>query len=493
MTDIYFSCDAKDKLLVGLVGEAFVKLGYEVFWDQRPSQPDDVDWEVREHLEGAKCVIVFWSSASLASKKVKHEADIAEQAGKLISVLIESLAVQQLPLPFGTMPVTILSGWQGNPADGNWIELRRRVEAKIPRQIEPAARPAKQWEHARRAEAEARGQAAEEEIARSQAARSVAEAELARSQAARSAAEAELERLQAAAKLDEQREHARRAEAEARSRAAEAEIERSHAVRSMAEAELERSQAARRAAEAELEQLRADAELTRSRAGAVAREVETKKIKNITIKSGAPTRIAAEDFHEKPAAKEPHGEIADQLLKATGRLVENIPRRMRVGVSEAVEVRVGREELTSLMMSGLTGTADAKTHAVDIIESMSASLFAPLGGFEISGASPETQIVDAGAPSMVHGRWLWMVTPLRRGHHRLQICVSAQVKTKDGLPAHSTLPDQIIEIEVAVNYKSLAVQTGVVTSGAIASAFLGAIASDKWPTIREFVGVLFGK
>lgn len=185
--------------------------------------------------------------------------------------------------------------------------------------------------------------------------------------------------------------------------------------------------------------------------------------------------------------------LANQLLRATGRLVENIPRRMRVGVPEAVEIRMGREELTPLLISGLTGTADAKTHAVEIIESMSVGLFAPLGGFEIGGASPTTQIVDAGAASAVHGRWLWMVTPLRRGHHRLQICVSAQVKTKEGLPAHSTLPDQIIEIEVIVNYKYLAVQSAMVSSGAIVSAFLGAIVSDKWPTIREFVGALFGK
>lgn len=365
MIDIFFSCDARDKLQVGLIGEAFVDLGYKVFWDQEPSQPDDVRWEeVRQRLERAKCVIVFWSLASITSKKVKQEATIAEQAGKLVQVLIEPLPIQELPPPFHAIQAAVLFDWQGDHADGNWIGFRGAVEAKVAQQRE-----------------------------------------------------------------------------------AEARIE-----------ELTGSEAARRCREAE------------------PASVNFGSVLGAQIVTGGATFV-------------------NPLLTA-GRLVENIPRRMRVGVSESVEIRVGREELTSLMTSGLIGTADPKTHAVhavEIIESMTVRLFAPQGGFEIGGASPETQIVDAGGVSTAYGRWLWTVTPLRRGHHRIQICISAQVKTNDGLPAHSTLPDQIIEIEVAVNYKSVAVQAAVVSSGAMASAFLGAIASDKWPAIRDFVGALFGK
>ena len=60
---------------------------------------------------------------------------------------------------------------------------------------------------------------------------------------------------------------------------------------------------------------------------------------------------------------------------------------------------------------------------------------------------------------------------------------------KDGLPAHSTLPDQVIEIDVAVNYRALAGQAVMVTTGAAASAIIGAIVTDKWPAIKALFGL----
>jgi TIR domain len=170
MTDIFFSYKSDDRDRVRLVRDAFVALGFDVFWDQQV--PAGVDWDswIRRHLAESKCAIVFWSSASAASDNVRHEATVAKQQGKLVAALLEPLTAAQFPMGMYTQQAANLAGWRGDFNDAEWDKLRREVEAKlIPRWMQQRIddlEAALTVERARREAAESRSRALRAQIAK---------------------------------------------------------------------------------------------------------------------------------------------------------------------------------------------------------------------------------------------------------------------------------------------------------------------------------------
>jgi hypothetical protein len=98
MTDIFFSYSSADRERVRAVRDALVAQGFEVFWDQQVPPGTDWDTWIRQHLTKSKCAMAFWSTTSVSSDNVRHEATVAKQQGKLISVLLEPLTAEQFPM-----------------------------------------------------------------------------------------------------------------------------------------------------------------------------------------------------------------------------------------------------------------------------------------------------------------------------------------------------------------------------------------------------------
>ena len=155
-----------------------------------------------------------------------------------------------------------------------------------------------------------------------------------------------------------------------------------------------------------------------------------------------------------------------------GQLVENIPRRMTRGVSQIVEVRVARADLSNLA-DGMQGQGLAQRHELVITQAMSLRLRAPNGGFFIETSSPETQWIEnkLGLLNDDYASWRWTITPQRTGRENLQLIVSARTVGGDGLMAETALPDQVFEVRVSTNYKSLALRW----SGWAAAAVIGGL------------------
>lgn len=141
-----------------------------------------------------------------------------------------------------------------------------------------------------------------------------------------------------------------------------------------------------------------------------------------------------------------------------GRLIENIPRRMRALKAERIEVRISREE-TQAMARGMEGSGQPVRHEIMITQAMSVILRAPDSGFMIEPLSPETQWIfarpDTSADGEVYGRWRWAVTPMQSGEHRLQLIVAARSIDHNGLAGDVALPDQVITVRVRTNYWKL--------------------------------------
>lgn len=140
------------------------------------------------------------------------------------------------------------------------------------------------------------------------------------------------------------------------------------------------------------------------------------------------------------------------LIEA-GQLVENIPRRMRVGIPVVVEARIARADVKALA-EGLQGGGAAFRHEVVVTKAMSVRLRAPDGGFSIENRSPETQWIEnvLGLASDDFASWRWTVTPRTRGRRQLQLIVSARTVGADGMTAETALPDQLVDVKIAINY-----------------------------------------
>jgi len=163
-----------------------------------------------------------------------------------------------------------------------------------------------------------------------------------------------------------------------------------------------------------------------------------------------------------------------------GQLIENVPRRMRVGISSPVEVRIAKAEVKAIS-DGLDLNTTHR-HDIQVTKAMSVRLRAPEGGFFIETASPETQWIENALGLMAddYARWRWTVTPKLRGKRKLQLIVSARTLGPDGLAAETALPDQIIEIKVSTNYAVVAKRT----AGWAVAAVLGGL-------LAQFGGQMF--
>lgn len=165
-------------------------------------------------------------------------------------------------------------------------------------------------------------------------------------------------------------------------------------------------------------------------------------------KSAAPT-TAKDGEKARPRRRQPSAGTV-----YTGKLAENIPRKMRAFKPERVEVRITREE-TETFLAGMEGSVEAFRHDVLVTQVMSVLLRAPDGGFIIETIAPETQWIF-NRPGVTEkepfGRWRWSITPTETGPHRLQLVVATRSVDQNGLAGDTTLPDQVITVSVRANY-----------------------------------------
>lgn len=178
---------------------------------------------------------------------------------------------------------------------------------------------------------------------------------------------------------------------------------------------------------------------------------------------------------------------------ATGQLVENVPRRMRVGLPVVVEARVARAEVKAIA-EGLQGGGAVFRHEVMVTKAMSVRLRAPEGGFYIETSSPETQWIEnvLGLMADDFASWRWTVTPRTRGKKRLQLVISARTVGADGLAAETALPDQVIEVKVGINYSKTALRWSGWVAAAVAGGVLARFGEGVFEPVMAVVSGLVG-
>ena len=91
MSDIFISYASEDRPRAEMLAQTLEGRGWSTFWDR--TIPSGKTWRetIVTELNGARCVIVLWSKASIKSGWVQEEADDANRRGVLVPVLIEDV------------------------------------------------------------------------------------------------------------------------------------------------------------------------------------------------------------------------------------------------------------------------------------------------------------------------------------------------------------------------------------------------------------------
>jgi neural Wiskott-Aldrich syndrome protein len=189
---------------------------------------------------------------------------------------------------------------------------------------------------------------------------------------------------------------------------------------------------------------------------------------------------------ERPAARPQPGPRSPAVPRGAGHgekglLVEHVPRRMRVGVPAAAEVRIARDRIEGLITT-LNGRGAASPGERPLMRALSVRLRAPGGHFWIDPATPETQWVD-GANAVAHDEpaiWRWTVVARRRGRGRLALMVSARTVGRDGHALESTPPDRVIEVKVGANRGRTVARWAGWIAALLAGAAIGIYAEQIW-------------
>ncbi|MDP3736148.1 MAG: toll/interleukin-1 receptor domain-containing protein [Hyphomonadaceae bacterium] len=140
MPDIFLSYSSKDRPAADRVQRTLSALGMDVFWDQQVPPGTDWDTWTRGKLSASKIAIVLWSNHSVQSPSVRHEAMIAQKAGKLLPAMIDGLAPEDFPMGLYLVQTVKLADWASPDSKGmarlvgeveGWLGRKTSSEAAI--------------------------------------------------------------------------------------------------------------------------------------------------------------------------------------------------------------------------------------------------------------------------------------------------------------------------------------------------------------------------
>ena len=141
MSDIFISYSSADRDRAALLAHALQARGWSVWWDRTIPPGRQFDEVIEEALDAARCVVVLWSKASIASSWVKNEASEAMRRKALIPALIDVQV--RIPLEFRRLQAADLSQWHGETTMPEFEQFCAAIAGELgARQPGPSPAPA---------------------------------------------------------------------------------------------------------------------------------------------------------------------------------------------------------------------------------------------------------------------------------------------------------------------------------------------------------------
>ena len=110
MADIFVSYASQDRSRVVPFAQRLAAQGWSVWWDRTIPPGKSFDEVIEAAITDARCVVVLWSKASIASDGVQEEAEIGKRRNILIPAKIDPV---EPPLEFRFIQVADLTDWHG--------------------------------------------------------------------------------------------------------------------------------------------------------------------------------------------------------------------------------------------------------------------------------------------------------------------------------------------------------------------------------------------
>jgi hypothetical protein len=127
LTAVFLSYAHEDDARVRPIKLALDDRGHHVFWDHDISVGENWRTTLSRRMQGAQCVLVAWSRASVESEYVRLEARLARERGCFVPLLLEDV---RPPPEFESIQAINLCGWTGNMLDPRWESVVAEVESR---------------------------------------------------------------------------------------------------------------------------------------------------------------------------------------------------------------------------------------------------------------------------------------------------------------------------------------------------------------------------
>lgn len=143
MSDIFISYASADREHAARLARALEDRGWSVWWDRTIPPGRQFDEVIEEALDAARCVVVLWSPASIASSWVKTEAAEAMRRKALIPALLGDDV--KIPLEFRRLQAANLAQWRGEASTPEFDQFCEAIASNVlpgePKREPPAPVP----------------------------------------------------------------------------------------------------------------------------------------------------------------------------------------------------------------------------------------------------------------------------------------------------------------------------------------------------------------
>ena len=129
MSDVFLSYVRTDRPTAAQLARALEAQGWTVWWDHLIAVGEAFEATITSELKTAKCVVVLWSTGSVASDWVRDEAGEAKRRGVLVPCIIDEV---QPPLGFRQYQTADLVKWTGDVEAEAFDILRRAIARHSP-------------------------------------------------------------------------------------------------------------------------------------------------------------------------------------------------------------------------------------------------------------------------------------------------------------------------------------------------------------------------
>lgn len=131
MNDVFISYKSEDREVAQRVrGSLSLSLRCSIWWDQELQTGGKWSEAIDRALSEAGCIVVLWSTRSVASQWVQMEAAVAKSMDKLVPALIDDCTV---PQPYSQFESAHLEQWDGSEKHQEFVKLVVHVRRLLSR------------------------------------------------------------------------------------------------------------------------------------------------------------------------------------------------------------------------------------------------------------------------------------------------------------------------------------------------------------------------